>query len=50
MTIEDQTRDKKNCNMTLIERLQKYQPYHRAKLISMNILPVKKYFLLINNK
>ena len=34
----------------LIERLQKYLPYHQAKLISMNILLLKKYYLLIKNK
>ena len=50
MTIEGQIRDKKNYKMILIERLQKYQLYHQAKLISMNILLVKKYCLLINNK
>ena len=38
MSIEDQIRD------------EKYQLYHQAKLISMNILLVKKYCLLINNK
>ena len=27
--------------------MQKYQPYHQAKLISMNILQLKKYCLLI---
>ena len=37
-------------NMTLIERPQKYHLYHQAKLISMNILLVKKYYLLINSK
>ena len=26
----------KNCNMILIEKLQKYQPYHQAKLISIS--------------
>ena len=31
----------KNFNMILLEKLQ-YQPYHQAKLISMNILQVKK--------
>ena len=31
MTIEDQIKDE-NCNMLLIERLQKYQPYHQVKL------------------
>ena len=37
----------KNCNMILIEKLQKHQPYHQANLISMNIFQVKKYCLLI---
>ena len=32
----------KNCNMILIERPQKYQLYHQAKLINMNILLGKK--------
>ena len=36
MAIDDQIKDKK-LQMTLIEKLQKYQPYHQAKLISMNI-------------
>ena len=49
MTIEDQIRDE-NYNMTLIERLQKYPLYHQAKLISMNVLLVKKYYHLINSK
>ena len=40
----------KNYNMMLIEELQKYLPYHQAKLISMNMLQVKKYCHLINNK
>ena len=33
----------KNDSVKLIEKLQNYQPYHQAKLISMNILQVKKY-------
>ena len=49
MTLEDQIKDK-NYNMTLIERQQKYQLYHQAKLISMNISLVKRYYHLINNK
>ena len=32
------------------EKLPKYQLYHQAKLISTNILLVKKYYHLINNK
>ena len=49
MTIEDQI-EMKNHNTILIEKLQKYQLYRQVKLISMNILLVKKYYLLINNK
>ena len=37
----------KNCNMISTEKLQKYQHYHKVKLINMNILQVKKYYLLI---
>ena len=33
----------KNYSMTSTEKLPKYQLDHNAKLISMNILPVKKY-------
>ena len=40
----------KNYNMILIEKLQKYQPYHQAKFINMNILQAEKYYLLIKNK
>ena len=36
-----------NYSMILIEKLQQYQPYHQAKLISMNILQVKKYCLQV---
>ena len=49
MTIEDHIRDE-NYNMTSIEKLQKYQLYREAKLISMNILLVRKYCPLINSK
>ena len=34
----------KNYNMTLIEKLRKYQPYHEVNLINMNTLLVKKYY------
>ena len=37
----------KNYNTILTENI-KYQPYHQAKLINMNIL-VKKYYHLIKN-
>ena len=49
MTINDQIRDEK-YNMILTEKLPKYQHYHHVKLISMNILLVKKYYHRINNK
>ena len=49
MTIDDQIRDK-NYIMILIKKLQKHEPYHLAKLISMNILQVNKYCLLIKKK
>ena len=34
----------KNSNMILIEKPLKYWLYHQAKLISMNILLVKKFY------
>ena len=40
----------KNCNMILTEKQQKYQHYHPEKLINMNILQVKKYYLLIKEE
>ena len=45
MAIDNQIKDEKKQqnNMILIEKLQKHQPYHQVKLISMNILQVKKY-------
>ena len=36
--------------MILTEKQPKYQPYHQEKLTSINILLVKKYSHLINNK
>ena len=42
--------DIKNCNMMLTEKQQKYQHYHLEKLINMNILQVKKYYLLIKEE
>ena len=40
----------KNCNMILTEKQQKYQHYYLEKLINMNILQAKKYYLLIKEK
>ena len=36
MTIENKIRDEK-LQMILTEKMQKYQHYHRVKLINMNI-------------
>ena len=40
----------KNGNMILIEKQQKYQHYRREKIINMNILQMKKYYLLIKEE
>ena len=49
MTIEDQIRDEK-LQYDINREAEKYQFYHQAKLINMNILLVKKYYRLINSK
>ena len=40
----------KNCNMMLTTKQQKYQHYQLKKMINMNILQVKKYWLIIKDK
>ena len=40
----------KNYNVILREKRQKYQYDHLEKFINMNILQVKKYYLLIEDK
>ena len=40
----------KSCNMVLTEKQQKYLHYHLEKLTNMNILQVKKYYLLIKEE
>ena len=40
----------KNYNKILTEKQQKYQHYHLEKLINMNVLQVKKYYLLIKKE
>ena len=50
MTTDDKIRDKKNYNMILTEKQQKYQHYHLEKLIHMIVLQVKKYYLLIKEE
>ena len=49
MTINDKIKIK-NDNMILIEKQRRYQHYHLEKLINMNILQVKKYYLLIKKE
>ena len=39
-----------NYNIILTEKQQKYQHYHQIKLINMNILQVKKYYVLIEEE
>ena len=37
----------KNCNVILADKQQKHQHYYQVKLINMNILQAKKYYLLM---
>ena len=43
MTSEDNIIDKKNCNMISTKR----QEYYQVNLMNMNMLQVKKHYLLI---
>ena len=47
MTIDDKLKDEK---LVLTEKQQKYQHCHLEKLINLNILQVKKYYLLIKEE
>ena len=44
MTIDDK------INVILTENQQKYQHYRLEKMINMNILQMKKYYLLIKEE
>ena len=46
MTIDQKLKIKMQ-NRILVEKQQKYLPYHQAKLINMNILQAKKYYLQV---
>ena len=46
MTIDDKIKDE-DYNTILTEKQQKYEHYRQVKLSNMNILDVKKYYLLI---
>ena len=49
MTIDDKIRDEKlQCDIN--REASKYQPYHLENLINMNILQVKKYYLLFKEE
>ena len=49
MATDDKIRDK-NYNMILTKKQQKDQHNHQVKLRNINILKVKKYYLLIEAK
>ena len=49
MTVEDQIRDEK-LQYDINREASKIQLYHQAKLININILLARKYYLLINSK
>ena len=40
----------KNGNLILTEKRQEYQHYYPEKLININLLQVRKYYLLIKEK
>ena len=46
MATDDKIRDEK-LNIILTEKQQKFQNYYSEKLININILQVKKHYLLI---
>ena len=50
MTIDDDIRDEKLQYDINREAAKQYQHYHEEELINMNILQVKKYFLLMNEE
>ena len=49
MTIDDQIKDEK-LQYDINGETAEISSYHQAKLIKMNILQVKRYYLLIKNK
>ena len=49
LTIDDKIRNN-IYNMILTEKQQKYHHYHLKKMINMNILQVKKYYLLFKEE
>ena len=49
MATDDKIRDEK-LNIILTEKQQRFQHYHSEKLININILQVKKHYLLIKKE
>ena len=49
MTTDDKIRDEK-LQYDINREAEKYQNYHLEKLININILPVKKYYILIKEE
>ena len=49
MTIDHKIRDEK-LQHDISRKAGKYKHYYQVKLISMNILHMKKYYLLIKDK
>ena len=50
MTIDDKIKDEKLQYDTTNRRAAKYQLCHHVKLINMNILQVKKCYLMVKNE
>ena len=49
MSVDDKIRNEK-LQYDINRQAAKYQHYHQEKLIYMNMLQVKKYYLVIKNK
>ena len=48
ITFDDKVNDEKH-NTILTEKQQKHQLYRQVKLVNMNFLHVKKYWLLVKD-
>ena len=48
MSVDDKIRNEK-LQYDINRQAAKYQHYHQEKLININILQVKKYYLVIKN-
>ena len=50
MISDEKIRDEKTQYKIKRKSSEKYQPQHQANFIKMNVLEVKKYYLLIKDK